>query len=261
LPELPEVELYRRYFAAHALRRRIVRVVVRDERILGAVTPAKLRKELVGRPFAEVRRHGKHLFADAGHTWLHLHFGMTGEIAYYGAAAQEPRFARLVIDFMDGAHLAFVDMRLFGAVDLTPSPHGYIAAHRLGPDALDPKLRAFEFRRRLETRRGAIKAVILSQEVIAGPGNLYTDEALFHTSIDPRRPALSLSASEARSLFSAMRQILKTAIDRKSAGLGYPARYLAHHREEGGRCPRCGDEIRRTVVGGRTTYYCGKHQR
>ncbi len=58
-----------------------------------------------------------------------------------------------------------------------------------------------------------------------------------------------------------LRRILRTVIERKARYEDYPARYLIHHREEGARCPRCGGEIRRTVVFGRTTYFCAKHQR
>jgi formamidopyrimidine-DNA glycosylase len=261
MPELPEVELYTRYFAAHALHQTIRHVVVRDPRILGATTAARLRGALAGRRFERVRRHGKHLFADSGKLWLHLHFGMTGDLAFYRAAADETRFARMVIGFAGGDWLAYDDMRLFGVVDLTPSPDEYIAAHALGPDALDPTLTVREFKARLAGRRGAIKALLMSQVVVAGLGNLYVDEALFASGIHPGRSAQSISPAEATALFRQTRQILRNVIERKAAGLTWPPRYLIPHRDEGGRCPRCGGEIRRTVVGGRTTFYCGRHQK
>jgi formamidopyrimidine-DNA glycosylase len=261
MPELPEVELYTRYFAAHALDQKITRVAVRDARILGATTVARLRAALVGRQFRRVRRHGKHLFADVGELWLHLHFGMTGDLAFYRDAAEEPRFARLVIDFAGGGHLAYEDMRLFGIVDLSPAPEDYISAHGLGPDALDPRYTLRGFQSRLTGRRGAIKALLMSQEIIAGLGNLYADEALYASGIDPRRPAESLSSDEAGLLFRASRKILRSVVSRKAAGQTYPPRYLVPHREEGERCPQCGGEIRRAVVGGRTTFYCVRHQK
>ena len=260
MPELPEVELYTRYFAAHALGQKITRVSVRDSRILGATTPTRLRAALKGRRFTRVRRHGKHLFADTGKMWLHLHFGMTGDLAYYRAAEEEPRFARLVIDFAGGGHLAYDDMRLFGVIDLSPAPEEFVEAHGLGPDALDPKFTLRFFKARLAGRRGAIKALLMSQEIVAGLGNLYADEALFASAIDPRRPAERLSSAEMGLLFRASRQILRNVIKRKAAGQTYPPRYLVTHREEGDRCPRCGGEIRRAVVGGRTTFYCRRHQ-
>jgi len=261
LPELPEVEIYRRYFEAHALGRRITNVSVRDPRILGETTAEALRSALVGKKFDALVRHGKHLFARAGKRWLHLHFGMTGDLVWYEEDGAEPRFSRVIIDFAGGGHLSYEDMRLFGVVDMVGSPEQYRDAHNLGADVLDPGFGLRDFRRSLSGRRGAIKALLMSQEVVAGLGNLYADEALFQTGIDPRRSTERLRPEEVGKLYEAMRKILSAVLERKIAGRGYAARYLVTHRDEGERCPRCGGEVRRTVVGGRTTYFCARHQK
>lgn len=259
MPELPEVELFGRYFAQHALQQRIARVRVLDERILGTIRKAAFARALTGSVFERVRRHGKHLFADAGRTWLHLHFGMSGDLAYYDR--EPPRFARVIFDFENAWHLAFEDMRLFGVADLTADPETYIAEHQLGPDPLDPAFRLGSFRKLVAGRRGAVKSLLMSQDILAGIGNLYADEILFQTSIHPSRPVDRLSDAEVKAMFAAMRKILQRVIVQKSEERDYPARYLIPRREEDARCPLCGGPIRRTVVFGRTTYYCGKHQR
>ena len=227
MPELPEVEIYARYFARHALEQRIARVRVLDERILGAVRKEAFARALRGRAFTRVRRHGKHFFADAGGVWLHLHFGMTGDLSYYRDAP--PRFARVIFDFDNGAHLAYDDMRLFGVVDTTGDPDAFIREHALGPDPLS--LRLGEFRAILARRRGAAKSLLMSQDVIAGIGNLYADEALYQSSIAPRRPVDRLSPAEIKTLFLTVRKILHNVIERKERGDDYPPRYLIHHRE------------------------------
>jgi len=256
MPELPEVEIYARYFARHALRQRIARVRVLDERILGAVRKEAFSRALRGHAFTRVRRHGKHLFADAGGTWLHLHFGMTGDLSYY--RDDPPRFARVIFDFDNGAHLAFEDMRLFGVADTIPDPDAFIRHHALGPDPLD--LRLADFRRLIATRRGATKSLLMSQDVIAGIGNLYADETLFQSSVAPRRPVDRLTSDEVKAIFTTMRKVLLTVIERRERGDDHPPRYLIHHREEGARCPRCGGTIVKSVVFGRTTYACARHQ-
>ena len=106
-----------------------------------------------------------------------------------------------------------------------------------------------------------IKALLMSQDIIAGIGNLYADETLYQTSIHPRRPVDELTTREIGAMFRNMRRILSDVIARKARNEDHPPRYLIHHREEGARCPRCGGTIRRTVVISRTTYFCGKHQR
>ena len=249
MPELPEVEEYGQYIARHALRRTIARVDVRDERILGAIRKDAFARKLRGRKFTQVRRHGKHLFVmtgQAGAPVLHLHFGMTGDLAFYRDVAKEPRFARVVFDFADGSHLAFDDMRLFGVVDLVDDPDAYIAEHRLGRDPLDPKFRVHDFRELVAKRRRAIKAMLMSQDLVAGLGNLYVDETLFVTGVHPKRT--KLNKADVSAIFTAMRKIVRN-----------PNRKLP--RKEGERCPRCGGTIKRAVVAGRTTYFCGGHQR
>jgi formamidopyrimidine-DNA glycosylase len=260
MPELPEVELYCRYFAAHALHQRVASVRVLDERIL-AVRTEVLKRAVIGREFTGVRRHGKHLFANTRLSWLHLHFGMSGDLFYYRDDAEQPRFARVVFEFENGARLAYDDMRLFGVVDITPDPDSFITEHRLGPDPLDRAFRLPLFRRIVHGRRGAVKSLLMTQEIIAGMGNLYVDETLYRASIHPRRAVDALSDAEVKAIFTGIRGVLKEAIAFKSRGGDYPGKWLTQHREAGDRCPRCGGTIRRTVVFGRTTYFCAKHQR
>lgn len=263
MPELPEVETYARYFARHALGQKIVRVDVRDERILGEIRADAFVKKLKGREFTGVRRHGKHLFAEtsAKNTWLHLHFGMSGDLAYYRDAAQAPRFARIVFDFAGGAHLAFEDMRLFGVADIVSSPDAFIADRGLGPDPLDPEFTFARFASLLERKRGAVKSLLMTQEAIAGLGNLWVDETLYLASVHPRRPIDRLKKEEARAIYTSMRRLLKDVISRRDRDAGMPAKSLYEHREVGIRCPRCGGTIRRAVVFGRTTYFCAQHQK
>src|SRR5262245_47986242 len=125
MPELPEVEAYVRTFAQNALGRTIARVRVLDERIL-AVRSRDVHA-LAGRQFTAVRRHGKHLFAQAGDLWLRLHFGMTGDLT-----TDVGRFARVVFELDDGTLIAFDDMRLFGVVDVVSDPDVFIRERGLG---------------------------------------------------------------------------------------------------------------------------------
>ena len=264
MPELPEVETYARYFARHALHQRIARVDVIDERILGEIRKDAFVRRLKGSSFASVRRHGKHLFALATRNaqppaWLHLHFGMTGDLAYY--RDEPPRFAKVVFAFDDGMHLAFEDMRLFGLADLVGSPDDFIRERGLGPDPLDRGFTPKRFAALLEGRRGAIKSLLMTQEIIAGLGNLYVDETLYQTSVHPRRPVHRLKDGEVQAIFTTIRRILRETIARHAREAELPGAYLIHHREMGARCPRCGGTIRRMVVFGRTTFFCAKHQR
>ena len=186
---------------------------------------------------------------------------MTGDLAYYRDRSEEPRFTKIVFDFDGGAHLAFEDMRLFGLADLADSPDDFIEERGLGRDPLDPSFAYDDFAALLAPRRGAIKSLLMTQEVIAGLGNLWVDETLYQTAIHPRRAVDRLKADEKRAIFTTMRRILREVIARHERNAELPPRYLYFHREEGERCPRCGGTLKRTVVFGRTTYFCARHQR
>jgi formamidopyrimidine-DNA glycosylase len=146
MPELPEVEIYRRYVEKHALRQRIEGVRVPDRRILRGVTAPALDRALRGRRLVSTRRHGKHLFVEVERSeWLYLHFGMTGDLHYY-SDGETPRFSKVILDFARNRHLAFEDARLFGGVSLVYDPDELIVSKRLGADPLDETFKPAVFR-------------------------------------------------------------------------------------------------------------------
>ena len=229
MPELPEVESYARTFARHALHRTIARVRVLDERVL-AVRPRELRA-LAGRQFTGVRRHGKHLFAHVGRVL-------------------NPSIARDGLENL--SHIGDVWLRLhFGMTgDLTTEEDRFA---RVVFDFDDGTLLAFDDMRLFGVV--AIKPLLLSQALIAGVGNLYADETLYRSGIHPRRGTDRLSDDDIKSMFGNLRRVLREAI------AGRRRIFLIDHREEGERCGQCGGTIQRAIVGGRTTYFCGRHQR
>jgi formamidopyrimidine-DNA glycosylase len=124
----------------------------------------------------------------------------------------------------------------------------------LGPDAL--AIRLGEFLRRLERRRGGVKATLMDQTFVAGVGNLIADETLWHAGLHPQRTVQSLTEEDRRRLHSKMHSVLKESVDRYD----YVPRkrsWLNHVRGlPGARCPRCGTPLERTTAGGRTTWFC-----
>lgn len=264
MPELPEVEVARRYIEAHALDRKIERLDVHDRRILASVTPAKLKRAVVGSHLTETRRHGKHLFvAISSGPWLHLHLGMTGDLYVSGLPSalgddRPPRFVRVEIGFENGAKFLFDDARLFGRVGLIGSPEQH--TRRLGIDALDAGFHPVAFRDLLQKRRGGIKALLMNQRVVAGLGNLYVDEALYQSSIHPLARVDRLSGGEMEQLAKNIRRVLNVAIDRIERGREHPRKNLIMRREEGETCGICRGRIQRATIAGRSTYFCPRHQ-
>lgn len=259
MPELPDVEVFKRYVDSTSLHREIADVLLR-ERLVEDVSPQRIRDGLRSARLSETRRHGKHLFARAGDDgWLRLHFGMTGWLGAY-SEGEDPDHTELRIDFADGSHLAFVDQRKLGAISWIEDVDEFVQEQGLGPDPLVDDLDLSRFTEIVGGRRGTIKSTLMSQDLIAGLGNVYVDEILFQVGAHPEVEAGELADERLAEIRSVMGHVIETAIDRGADVAELPDTWLLPHREEGVACPRCGGEIRHTEVSGRTTYYCGTHQ-
>lgn len=259
MPELPDVEVARRHLDAIALHRRIACVGSLDPAMVRGVSPARVRGVLAGSTLQRTCRHGKWLFARCGDgPWLVLHFGMTGRLVSLTVRDPAPVHTRLELVF-DGDRLAFDCQRKLGLISLTDDVDRFVAERGLGPDAL--AVDVDELARVLGRRRGAAKSTLLNQHVLAGLGNVYADEALFHARLHPRASLSALDAAARRSLARRIRHVLVTAIERRADPDRLPRSWLLPRRRAGATCPRCGGTIERTRVGGRSAYYCPRCQR
>jgi formamidopyrimidine-DNA glycosylase len=250
MPELPEVERARALIAERGLGRRIAAVEDRDTWVCRPHAPGEIADALRGRCLTSAHRRGKSMWCETGDGGprLGLHLGMAGRIAIDEPPADNA-WDRFALAFADGGRLALRDKRRLGRVVLEPDLEG------LGPDAGEIGRPAF----RAVVGRGAtpVKARLMDQSVLAGVGNLLADESLWRARVDPRRPAESLSLGELDALRRAMRAAIRDTIRRGGAHTGR----IIGERHPGGRCPRCGAELQRAKVGGRTTWWCPREQR
>lgn len=258
MPELPDVEIFRRYVDATSLHRRVDDLMVRGQLVEGS--PQTIRRHLRGAALEETRRHGKHLFvrsSDDG--WLRLHFGMTGGLSAY-ADGEEPEYTELRLDFEDGSHLAYTSRRRLGEISWVDDVDGFIEEHRLGPDPLADDMTVGEFSDLIGSRKGTVKTALMNQSVLAGLGNVYVDELLFQAGLHPESETSKLGEDDLRRLFRSMRRVMDRAIDRQADPGRLPDTWLLPHREPDVPCPRGDGTIRRWEVGGRATYACDRHQ-
>lgn len=260
MPELPEVETFKRYLDSTSLHQRITGVEVRDAYVLKRVSPRELARRLKGGRFENSHRHGKHLFVCAGdELWLRLHFGMTGSLQYLKRDEETPRTARVLLSFANNRRLAFDDQRKFGEIELIKGVDEFLQTRGLGPDALGISLS--QFKAILGKHRGTVKAILLNQQLIAGIGNLYADEILFRARMHPATQAARLSDKDLRRLFHAMHHVLEKAIALKTDFNRLPKSWLLTHRGKVGRCPRCARALKSATIGGRTSWFCAHCQK
>lgn len=259
MPELPDVEVYRRYAARLARGKKISSVSVYDPRIIRGSGLQALENRLRGRSIARLGRHGKNLFLwlDRG-GGLAMHFGMTGRLKHERDRGPLPPHTRFLLRFRSGDRLDYVNQRGFGSVAFTAGEKELVRDRRLGPDALE--IPAGEFAKRLDGRRGAVKAALMDQSLVAGIGNVYSDEILFQARIHPKTPCAELSADRLKGLYRAMRRVLKESIRAGADRERMPSSFLTPRRRAGAPCPRCGGPIQALPMGGRTGCFCPRCQ-
>lgn len=257
MPELPDVEGFRRELSGPLPGRRIRQVEVRDPGILRNASARAFERRLAGHCFGAPRRHGKWLILPTDGPTLLVHSGMTGH-PYYAADGADPMgYERLVVS-LDRGQLRYADLRKLRGVWLAASEDDIAdVTGPQGPDALGLGLRAF--REVLSGRRGSLKPTLMDQSVIAGLGNLLTDEICWRARLYPSRPVAELDDDELKRLHTAMTGVLRTSVRHgRVPGL---SRWITGARDEPDpSCPRCGARLARGRVGGRTSVWCPRCQ-
>jgi formamidopyrimidine-DNA glycosylase len=273
MPELPEVETIRRQLEPEVVGRRLERIAILDPRWSDPAPPDEVAQALEGRRIESLGRRGKWLIAElADDIHLVMHLRMTGNLLLVPPGDTERRFLRVRMDLDDGRHLLFADARRFGTgIVLLGSDalHDYFAG-RVGIEPLGPDFTPEALRGIAAGRRAPVKAFLLSQERVAGVGNIYADEALWRAKINPLRPVGTLKPAQLEALRDAVVEVLHAGIDSKGATIddyrdasgvegSFQHRFQVHMRE-GKPCPRCGTRIKKIRAAGRGTYYCPRCQ-
>jgi formamidopyrimidine-DNA glycosylase len=272
VPELPEVETVTRDLRPLLVGRAVVAVRRTSTHQLRRPWDEGWAGRLAGQTITAVRRRGKWIIVhleSAG--CLVVHLGMTGQLVVTPAGAEQATHTHLVFDLDDGRQLRFRDPRRFGSARLFADQAGldaFFVENGLGPEPfdLDPKA----WRAALAGTQRTLKAVLLDQGVVAGVGNIYADEALFHARLHPARRGGDLTRAEADRLRKSVVVVLTTAIEHRGSTIrdyvggngqagGYQDEFRVYGRT-GQPCPRCATPIASVRLAGRSSHYCPRCQ-
>lgn len=280
MPELAEVEFFRkRWGAGHGGRVLAVRLH-EGKKVFRGTDTAQLKRKLTGATLLGSETAAKQMlfrFSGGGLSraesrgWLGLHLGMSGELRVEVPGYAPTRHDHFIL-VQKERQLVFNDPRMFGGVLFSTGPKPPAWWMRIAPAILSEKFTVGAVAHFLQRRqRAPIKAVLLMQERFPGIGNWMADEILWRAAIHPARLAGSLTAAEVRTLHRECRFVCRGAL-RYNAGVGgkmppklnafMPDTWLFNHRwEDGGRCPRTKKPLRRAEIGGRTACWSPARQR
>ncbi len=272
MPELPEVHTMVEQLRPNLLGRTVTGVRIRDRFLLKNTTPRAYRVGVVGKQITDVRRSGKWILIEHGRSiWTLIQPRMTG--GFQIGANRAPRYGRVCWQLDQSPHYVwYTDLRRIGVIMLlTAEQLCSLLAEKHGPDALSVDARSLT--RRLRRTTSPIKAALMKQELIAGLGNIYSEEALFRAGIRPDRPANTLDPAEYRRLARAIREVLSQAIAYQGTSFrdyrtaegrrGQFQELLCVYQRAGQPCRRCGSPIERMKMPGvinRYTHFCPRCQ-
>jgi formamidopyrimidine-DNA glycosylase len=274
MPELPEVETVVQGLRRRALGHRISAVEVRHP---GAIigSPKEFASTLAGRKLATILRKGKVIAIELAAVdgspsrYLLVRLGMTGQLTVTPHEAPIEPHTHVFLALDEGREeLRFRDVRRFGRLHACTRPEMEKVLGALGPDA--QRLTEPQFLATMHGRKGAIKSWLMNQNLMAGLGNIYADEALFEARLHPLAQPGRVSPEKAHRLYMAIRKVLERAV--KLGGTtfsdyldleGRPGEFLKKlrvYQHTGEPCQRCGHSIRRIVIAGRSSHFCPQCQ-
>ncbi len=259
MPELPEVATIVRQLQQTVVGKRIKAVEVRDKKVVDKAIPKAIPSTI-----RQISRRGKYILVhlDNGNILL-THLRMSGHFQYQ----KEPgKYTSAIFHFQDGSMLTFNEIRKFGRMTLVKEKKVSKILSSLGPEPLACSYPQFQSLLQGK-KRSNIKTTLLDQGVLAGLGNIYAQEALYHAKIKPQRAVGTIKEKEIKKLHSAVQSTLRLAIKHCGTtienytsleGSGNFQRFLAVYGQE--KCPKK-HPLQKIKIGGRGTWWCGRCQK
>src|SRR3990172_95510 len=266
MPELPEVETIANNLNAgnrdqpSLIGREILRASLIWERTLAEPGPNEFPERIAGQSILSIGRRGKFLRIQLSTDAILIHLRMSGDLRVESGAAPIGKHSRLILELAGGIRLAFVDPRKFGRVWLTANPDSILGG--LGPEPLDDTFTPQALFEALRGRRRQLKPLLMDQSIIAGLGNIYTDEALHLARLHPLLTSQSITFEQAERLWRSIRSVLRAGIQRNGTSIdwvyqgGDYQKFLRVYGRSGQPCVECGAPIERIIIGQRSTHFC-----
>ena len=267
MPEIAEVETVRRTLKNKILNKKIKIVNIVYSKML-EIDPKEFERILVDRKFVDIDRIGKWLLFDLNDYYLLSHLRMEGKFFLKNNTDPISKHEHIIITFDDETDLRYHDTRKFGKMNLVEKSklYDYEGIKKQGYEPFDDRLTKEYLNDKFKNKRLPLKSLLLDQTIISGLGNIYADEVAFHARLNPLKKGCELTLDDCQKIIVGSISIIKEAIDMGgttiksyTSSLGVTGKFqqkLMVHSRYNEPCKVCGDLIKRTKVGGRSTYYC-----
>lgn len=273
MPELPEVETVKNSLKQRVIGKKIKNVKIYYENIIEYPNRNTFCEKLTNQKIIDIERYGKWLMFLTDDYYLLSHLRMEGKYFIKTKKDQRNQHEHVIFELDDGTELRYMDVRKFGKMQLIPKEDikkiGPIP--KMGLEPWDPNLTIKYLQEKYKTKKLPIKTTLLDQKIIVGIGNIYADEILFLSNINPLKPCNTLTTSELENIIKNTKQVLEKAIEKGGSTIrtytsvdgihGLFQQELYVHCQNGNPCKNCNTIIEKIKVGGRGTYYCPNCQK
>lgn len=273
MPELPEVETVKRTLELKLIGKVITNVDVYHDNIIEFPSISVFKKNIVGMKINGLDRYGKWLILDLGDYYLFSHLRMEGKYFFRTSVDELNKHEHIVFHLDDGTELRYMDVRKFGKMHLIPKSEMELRSPLLGMglEPWDDNLTIEYLKNKYSRKKLPIKSVLLDQSVIVGIGNIYADEILFLSNINPLTVSCELTDRQLESIITNTKKVLELAIEKGGSTIrsytsvdgvhGLFQQELYVHSKVNEPCRICSSNIIKIKVGGRGTYYCPECQK
>ncbi|MBE6147524.1 MAG: DNA-formamidopyrimidine glycosylase [Firmicutes bacterium] len=268
MPEKPEVITVANKLKSKNLNRKIIDVVVKNSSTIDFPTVSEFTTRIKGQQINDITTRGKWIVIELDKDFLLIHLRMTGKFFYRKKEDEISSHEHVIFTLDNNEELRFHDTRKFGKMKLIPKEKidEMPPFTELGLEVWDEKLTANYLLEKLKRKSLPIKIALLDQTIITGIGNIYADEILFLTKLNPTTPSNQVKEKELNQLISNSIKVLDKAIEEGGTTIrdytseegvtGLFQNHLNVHQQEGKACLICSTTIVKTRIGGRGTYYC-----
>lgn len=273
MPELPEVETVKESLKLRLVGKKIKSVNILWDNIIAYPSKEEFIREIGDKVIIDVKRRGKFLMFDLDDYYLLSHLRMEGKYFFKNHDDEINRHEHVIFDLGNNEELRYMDTRKFGKMYLLRKDeiNNVGPLKDLGLEPWDENLNSQYLLDKYKNKKLPIKTVLLDQSIIVGIGNIYADEILFLTKINPLKKCNLLNKKECTDIIKYTRQVLEKAIEKGGTTIrtyssvdgvhGLFQNELLVHGKDRGNCPTCNEKIDKIRVGGRGTYYCPKCQK
>ena len=268
MPELPEVETVKESLKKFVLGRKINNVIINYPNIIEYPKLDEFKEKVINEQINDIKRRGKWLMFDLDNYYLLSHLRMEGKYFIKNINDEHSKHEHVIFELNDGKQLRYLDTRKFGKMHLIEKDKVYSQKplNELGLEPWDNNLTVSYLKDKYKNKKLPIKSVILDQSIIVGIGNIYADEILFLSNINPLKKAFELNDIDLNNIIKYTKEVLNkailsggTTIKSYESSEGVHGRFqqsLLVHNRNGQKCPNCNEIILKIKIGGRGTYYC-----